>query len=239
MKILTSYAPLVWLIISLTSASGFDAGVSKEDFLALKTLVVLQNDIIRKNEKELALQRKVIEELQNERQILGQLATEVRNAAKHMSYLDHLCNNTMVSNGHLIEKRIPISETIAFHVCFDHNVEHLGTSHELAFNIVITDTHSAYEKHSGTYIAPISGIYVFSWVTPIYNGDIPFQLIVNGEVKGKTDPYGSGGITTTGVAVISLNEHDVVMIRTNPTFQPLGRIESGIYKNACFSGWKI
>lgn len=122
-----------------------------------------------------------------------------------------------------IDKRVSTSP-VAFYACFNQDVNYLGRNQNLAFDRLITDSHGRYTRSSGSYRIPVTGFYVITWVTPVV-GNIPFELTVNGMQRGRTDPSNTGNgasQSTTGVAVLSLYENDVVSIRTNPGASPSG-----------------
>lgn len=133
------------------------------------------------------------------------------------------------------------STTVAFHACFSNDVNYLGRSQTLIFDRVITDTNTGYSRSSGTYRIPRTGFYVITWVTPVV-GNIPFELLVNGEQRGRTDPSSTGNgasQSTSGIAVLSLYQNDNLSIRTHPSASPVGALVSNTWQDACFSLWSI
>lgn len=133
------------------------------------------------------------------------------------------------------------STTVAFHACFSNDVNYLGRSQNLIFDRVITDTNTGYSRSSGTYRIPRTGFYVITWVTPVV-GNIPFELLVNGVQRGRTDPSSTGNgasQSTTGIAVLSLYQNDNLSIRTHPSASPVGTLVSNTWQDACFSLWSI
>lgn len=139
-----------------------------------------------------------------------------------------------------IHKRIA-SSTVAFHTCFTNNANYLGRNQILLFDKVVTDTHSSYTRSAGSYSIPATGFYVITWVTPVL-GNIPFELVINGQPRGRTDPSNThNGQTqsTTGIAVLSLYENDNISIRTNPGVSPTGVLVNNEWQDCCLSLWKI
>lgn len=113
--------------------------------------------------------------------------------------------------------------TVAFHTCFTSDVNYLGRNQILLFNNVLTDTQDRYTRSTGTYSIPFTGYYVITWVTPAV-GNIPLELVVNGEPRGRTDPSSTGNgasQSTTGLAVLILYENDNVSIRTHTDATPI------------------
>ena len=131
--------------------------------------------------------------------------------------------------------------TVAFHACFNHDVNYLGRNQNLHFDRILVDTSNSFIRSSGSYRIPESGVYVATWVTPVV-GNIPFELVVNGVTRGRTDPSNTGNgaaQSTTGVAILSLYENDVVFIRTHSDASPNGVLISNKWQDACLSLWKI
>lgn len=111
----------------------------------------------------------------------------------------------------------------------------------MVFDKVITDSHSRYTRSSGSYSIPSTGFYVIAWVTPVV-GNIPFELVINGVQRGRTDPSSTGNgatQTTTGLAILSLYQNDNVSIRTHPGATPTGVLVNNEWQDSCFSLWKI
>ena len=86
-----------------------------------------------------------------------------------------------------------------------------------------------------------TGFYVITWLTSVV-GNIPFELIVNGETRNRTDPSSTGNgasQSTTGVALLSLYENDIVILRTHSDATPTGALVSNKWQDSCLSLWKI
>lgn len=131
--------------------------------------------------------------------------------------------------------------TVALHTCFTNDVHFLGRKQILLFNKVVTDTQNRYTQSTGTYSIPFTAYYVITWVTPAV-GNIPLELVVNGEPRGRTDPSSTGNgasQSTTGLAVFRLFENDNVSIRTHTDATPTGAIVNNIWQDSCFSLWQI
>lgn len=131
--------------------------------------------------------------------------------------------------------------TVALHTCFTNDVHYLGRNQILLFNKVVTDTQNRYTQSTGTYSIPFTGYYVITWVTPAV-GNIPLELVVNGEPIGRTDPSSTGNgasQSTTGLAVLRLFENDNVSIRTHTDATPTGAIVNNKWQDSCFSLWQI
>ena len=93
-----------------------------------------------------------------------------------------------------------------------------GTAHHiLNFDTVITNVGSAYYPHSGTFIAPRSGIYVFTWtIRQLGYNYHTTELLVNSKVVNSMhlNPANTIEGSGTGTAVVQINERDDVFVRT-------------------------
>jgi hypothetical protein len=92
----------------------------------------------------------------------------------------------------------------------------------------------------GIFMAPRSGLYVFTW-TIRANGGSYFntQLLVNGLIYGSIytrDP--SYPNSNAGTAVVSVAEGVAVYVRTGPTGNS-GTIQSSYDGYTTFAGWTI
>jgi heme/copper-type cytochrome/quinol oxidase subunit 1 len=99
----------------------------------------------------------------------------------------------------------PVSDvTVAFYAYFSNHVNLPSGHHILKFDTVITNTGNAYHSHTGTVIAPRSGLYVFTWTMrmarPAYHST---ELLLNRNIVGVTyfnsDDNGDGSATGTVV----------------------------------------
>ena len=80
-------------------------------------------------------------------------------------------------------------------------------------------------------------VFVITWLTPVL-----FELIVNGETRGRTDPSSTGNgasQSTTGVALLSLYENDIVILRTHSDATSTGALVNNKWQDSCLSLWKI
>ncbi|XP_063397264.1 complement C1q-like protein 4 [Mytilus trossulus] len=114
--------------------------------------------------------------------------------------------------------------------------------HPIVFDHVILNVGNGYNKHSGAFTAPKSGIYVFtSLLFPSRGGNMAVNIFKNSEAiaqiftEAGTDTF-SG---TTPVAVVEMNVGDIVFVRTSSIFQPHGDVNSNVNQKSSFAGWKI
>lgn len=145
----------------------------------------------------------------------------------------------MFSNG----KRITTSTPVAFYAYLSTSENAPSNRHTLVFDVIKTNIGRGYNKHSGVFTAPTTGVYVLSWT--IYTGDhgrCAFGIYANDDVVcstfGETDDDKGDYDAETGVIVVSLNQNDVVFIRSIMTCTT--RIESGTWNTkTTFAGWKL
>lgn len=118
-----------------------------------------------------------------------------------------------------------------------------GRHQTLIFDVVKTNVGSAYNKHSGLFICPDHGIYVFTWtIVADSNGYVYSEIMINsapfGSILTNSESI-SNDHTVTGIVVAEVNLGDVVYIRTNPNKSIKGQILSDTFHHTSFSGWKI
>ena len=136
------------------------------------------------------------------------------------------------------------AESVAFFAYFStHNVA--SSPHQiLPFDKVITNIGNAYRPHSGTFIAPRSGVYVFIWtirqdgnnyhVTELlHDNNIINSIYLNPGTPISGIPIG----TATGTAVVHVNQGEDVLVRTGDI--DYGRIVSDKNGRSSFAGWLL
>ena len=105
-----------------------------------------------------------------------------------------------------------------FTLTFSKNTPASTHDHILAFDTVITNVRNAYHPQSGTFIAPRTGLYVFTSTTCIkYWGDNfhTSKLLVENNVVNTIylNPVNKIEGSVTGTAVVLFNQGDDVLIR--------------------------
>jgi hypothetical protein len=106
---------------------------------------------------------------------------------------------------------------------------------------VITNAGNAYHPHTGTFIAPRTGLYVFAWTIQMREATYhSTEILVNNSIKGALYLYpGShavGGVSNT--VVVHVNQGDDVFIRTGGRYNT-GDIESYPFERSSFTGWML
>ncbi|XP_062588451.1 uncharacterized protein LOC134250118 [Saccostrea cucullata] len=226
----------IWLLIFSMFGLQHVACMSNGSISDLQEEMASMKDIIQNQSEETKQQLSALQ------QQLSLLEKENSRKNKELDALQRNLRDVCKELESIDKRRMRSSTvTVAFHSCISHDVNYLGRKQTIVFDRVITDTHSRYARNSGTYRIPRTGYYVLTWVTPVV-GNIPMELIVNGEQRGRTDPSNTGNgasHSTTGIAVLSLYENDDIYIRTHPGTSPTGVLVSNTWQDACFSVWSI
>lgn len=77
---------------------------------------------------------------------------------------------------------VPV-DMVAFYAYLSSDIPASIAHHIIAFDTVITNVGNAYHSHSGTFIAPRSGVYVFTCTIRLYGHSyIKTELLVNNNV---------------------------------------------------------
>lgn len=98
----------------------------------------------------------------------------------------------------------------------EHHIEHIGMNQIVVFDLVIENIGNAYNRHTGTFVAPVDGIYVFSAaLTSPSDKSFLTRFVKNG--GGFSAMYASGfesggSQTTSNTVVHQLRQDDVVCI---------------------------
>ncbi|XP_056016220.1 complement C1q-like protein 4 [Ostrea edulis] len=132
--------------------------------------------------------------------------------------------------------------TIAFYAYMSNTLPSAEATvhHVLIFDVVKTNVGNAYNPFSGIFIAPETGVYVFSW--GFLNGEgshHSVQLMVNADEMGVVHSHTVGirnYAQSTGVVTCLVNKVDDVFLRLNDANGP---IVSNIHGKTFFTGWKL
>lgn len=117
----------------------------------------------------------------------------------------------------------------------------ISIQYPIAFDIVKTNNGNGYHASTGVFIAPETGIYVFTWTIREYsNCRHSTQLMVNNAAIGviHVDTGSSGDMSGTGVVVTHVNTGDDVYVRTYVVYNNC-QISSDIAGRSSFAGWKL
>jgi hypothetical protein len=102
----------------------------------------------------------------------------------------------------------------------DKHMEHAGIHQNIIFDTVVTNVGNGYHTHVGTFIAPVSGTYVFSaTLLSFYHLNAHAQFVKNGQVV--TTMYVSGyeavWDTTSQTIVLQLQKGDDLTVQNSDT----------------------
>lgn len=112
------------------------------------------------------------------------------------------------------ENEVPV----AFFASLTQHLDSLGESQSIPFDRVLTNIGNGYHSTSGIFIAPVTGIYVFS-LTMLSFGDAQasYRLLMNGSVVVPIyHQPAAGGYDTAGVTVVlQLARGDDICVANN------------------------
>ena len=136
------------------------------------------------------------------------------------------------------------TSTVAFYAYMSKNELNIGPHHTLIFDHIETNIGNGYNGHTGAFIAPINGVYMFFYTVCGYHpSHMSIEITVNSVARGAifVDNEAAPSVYTgsTGVAVFALNQGDDCFIRTHSTYSPSGSIRSDNLMRTSFSGVKI
>ena len=120
----------------------------------------------------------------------------------------------------------------------------IGPHHTLIFDHIETNIGNGYNGHTGAFIAPHNGVYLFFYtVFGTHPSYISIEITVNGFARGAifVDNQAAPSVYTgsTGVAVFALSQGNDCFIRTHSTYASSGSIHSTPVIRTSFSGVKI
>ncbi|XP_048762395.2 uncharacterized protein LOC125670973 [Ostrea edulis] len=118
-----------------------------------------------------------------------------------------------------------------------------GIHHTIPFDVVKTNDGNGYHHSSGVFIAPVSGVYVFTWtIRMTLESEHSTELVVNDVVYGAIfmRTHTPEDQNVSGTVVVHVNQNDDVYIRTHVSYPyNAGNIRSDQYSRTSFAGWKL
>jgi len=132
--------------------------------------------------------------------------------------------------------------TAAFYAYMSNNENNPGRHHTIIFDHVIINYGNAYNRYTGIFTSPITGLYVFSYAITAYNGArIPVEIVKNAQVIGSSLTYANSVYqhNAASTIVVQLSAGDSCFIRTSSSYSPSGNIYSNAYVRSSFAGWLI
>lgn len=128
---------------------------------------------------------------------------------------------------------------VAFYAYVSTNIPASVAHRIIAFDKVVTNVGNAYHPHSGTFIAPRSGLYVFTWTIRLYMDYYhTTELLVNNNVVNWIyfSPASNIDGSVSSTAVVQVNQGDDVLIRTGSSHHS-GEIVGDVNGVSSFAGW--
>lgn len=113
--------------------------------------------------------------------------------------------------------------------------------HPLVFDVVKANFGNGYHSSTGVFIAPETGVYVFTWTVRQFNGTYhSAQLMVNNDEIGIIHVYPTNGADIAGTAIVvtHVNAGDDVFVQTHKSWNH-GRISSNSGGRTSYAGWKV
>lgn len=130
-------------------------------------------------------------------------------------------------------------ETVAFFAYSTSTIPASIIHHILIFDNAVTNVGNAYHPHSGTFIAPRSGLYVFTWTIRLWGPrHHTTELLVDNNVVNSIylDPVDTIDAGVTGTVVVHVKQGDDIFVRTGARLNN-GDINSDIDGRSSFAGW--
>lgn len=130
-------------------------------------------------------------------------------------------------------------ETVAFFAYSTSTIPASINHHIIIFDNAITNVGNAYHPHSGTFIAPRSGLYVFTWTIRLWGTRYhTTELQVSNNVVNAIhlNPGNVMDGAVTGTVVVHVNQGDDVFVRTGLRYNN-GDINSDSDGRSSFAGW--
>ena len=126
-----------------------------------------------------------------------------------------------------------------------------GKGREIVYDKIETNIGHGYNNFTGTFVAPVSGTYAFSWTIFVEGkrystgdpGEIAVELMINAVIHGvihaDTETLGDDD-SSTGFVIKYLHAGDTVMTRSSNAFNAAGYIMSNNNRaRSTFSGFLI
>lgn len=133
-------------------------------------------------------------------------------------------------------------ERVSFYAYLSINAPASSATHYIiAFDKVVTNVGNAYQPHSGTFIVPGSGLFVFTWtIRQVGTRYHVTELLVDNNIVNVIylNPANTIDGSVTGTVVVHVNQGDDVLVRTGSQYND-GDISSDGYSRSTFAGWNL
>ncbi|XP_062617216.1 complement C1q-like protein 2 [Saccostrea cucullata] len=215
------------------------------DNQALRTIIVRQERAIRELRVENQALRNKVDDLQTSPSTTAKNKSEekeekIPSSGSGQIEMSESPGKISLSKG---KRAIGTGTPIAFYAYMSKSEHNPSNHHMLIFDTITTNLGGGYNRHSGMFSAPATGLYVFTWT--IYTGEhgkTAFAIYVNDDIVsscfGETDGNSRDYDSETGTIVVSLNQHDDVYIRSImacTTYVP----SIDWHARTTFAGWKL
>lgn len=133
------------------------------------------------------------------------------------------------------------ANVIAFYAYISAITPSITDQRTMVYDVVKTNNGNGYNPSTGVFIAPETGVYVFTWtIREASNCYHSTQLMVNTAEIGIIHLHSvvDGDFTGTGVVVTHVNAGDDVYVRTHESWNHCFIVSNGAGKSS-FAGWKL
>ncbi|CAC5411494.1 C1QL [Mytilus coruscus] len=153
----------------------------------------------------------------------------------HVTRLDHLNAKVNAINA---RERLHV---VAFYAYLSTNRVNPSFHQTLIYDVAKTNSGNGYNAATGIFTAPTTGIYVFTWVTRMYEATYSTELMVNNAVVGTSFLRVSHDhdVSASGTVVTKISKGDSVFVRVHSTKGGWGDILSEQYGRSSFAGWLL
>ena len=127
---------------------------------------------------------------------------------------------------------------MAFTAYLDKTLTHLGINHKIPFDKVLLNEGNAFNTHTGIFLCPQSGVYLFSFSIESNNhGPIVVKLVVDGKNQLYVITDGSGGHfqTAGATSIVRLTSGQSVWV-ANYNFNDVTLTNYNSFRYTSFSG---
>lgn len=134
----------------------------------------------------------------------------------------------------------PSESVVAFYAYMSTTESNPSTHHTIIYDHAVTNIGNGYNRHSGTFTAPVDGVYVFSWTIfmSAHGQYMSIEFMLNSQPVGASFVQGTNDYSSvTGTAILSMQKNDIVFTRTHATYVPHGSIRGDNLMRTAFTGW--
>ncbi|XP_045209571.2 uncharacterized protein LOC123561339 [Mercenaria mercenaria] len=121
-------------------------------------------------------------------------------------------------------RRAENENPVAFFATLSQHLTHMGAHQPITFDNVVTNIGNAYNSHFGSFIAPVSGTYVFSaTLFALLHNTYSAEIVKNGQTLTRMYVYGSDTVrdTTSQTIVLELQKGDDVSVHNINVDRPV------------------